>query len=368
MDTSLHTPLRYVHVREDLKRKISRMKHGQKLDPERRLAELYGVDRTTIRRAASELEKEGFVVRHQGKGTFVRKLAERNRAHPVGLNVIGLVMPGLEIPMHLSILRGVEELASERGYQCWVRNCLFSAQREMQVVEKISKEELAGIVTCPVHDNVIKPEYAALLNRIVNSGKKVVLMDQYVPGVDVPVAMVDKFKVGYIATEHLVMLGHRRICYLSTHGHDSSGDMSHRGYCQALEDYGIDYTPELALSLPAASSAEPTYQAIRKRLTENPRYCTAIATPQFAMSYGVYRALRDLGIRIGRDMDMVGNNLCENPELEHISHTYQPYEEAARAAIELLLSEPNTETHRKHALIPPRLVMGKVDKDRRNRT
>ena len=42
-----------------------------KLPPENELAKQFGVSRITIRRALGELEREGLVLREQGRGTFV---------------------------------------------------------------------------------------------------------------------------------------------------------------------------------------------------------------------------------------------------------------------------------------------------------
>ena len=44
---------------------------GQKIPSEFELCEQYGVSRITVRQALAELEKEGYLVRKQGKGTYV---------------------------------------------------------------------------------------------------------------------------------------------------------------------------------------------------------------------------------------------------------------------------------------------------------
>ena len=46
---------------------------GEMIPSERVLAEMYGVSRPTIRTAIDELVNEHYLVRRQGKGTFVRK-------------------------------------------------------------------------------------------------------------------------------------------------------------------------------------------------------------------------------------------------------------------------------------------------------
>lgn len=50
-----------------------KLREGARLDPERQLAEDYGVSYMTVRRAMKELRERGVVVSVHGKGTFIAK-------------------------------------------------------------------------------------------------------------------------------------------------------------------------------------------------------------------------------------------------------------------------------------------------------
>lgn len=47
------------------------MKPGDKIPSERQLCKLYNISRTTVRKAISELELNGYIIRIHGKGTFI---------------------------------------------------------------------------------------------------------------------------------------------------------------------------------------------------------------------------------------------------------------------------------------------------------
>lgn len=63
----------YYQLKEEILKKIlaKQWKVGEKIPNEYELCEQYHVSRITVRQALSELEKDGYVVRKQGKGTYV---------------------------------------------------------------------------------------------------------------------------------------------------------------------------------------------------------------------------------------------------------------------------------------------------------
>lgn len=57
---------------------------GERLPPERELAERYGVSRASLREALQKLEARGVVEHRQGAGTYVRDLVSSNLTDPLG--------------------------------------------------------------------------------------------------------------------------------------------------------------------------------------------------------------------------------------------------------------------------------------------
>lgn len=63
----------HAYIKEEILNRIksNEYKQGDKIPTEHELCEFFNVSRTTIRTALNQLTVEGYLVRHQGKGTFV---------------------------------------------------------------------------------------------------------------------------------------------------------------------------------------------------------------------------------------------------------------------------------------------------------
>ena len=72
LDHSSQEPL-YLQVIEDIRRDIASglYRAGEKIPSELELGDIYRVSRITVRNAVKVLEKEGLLIKRQGKGTFV---------------------------------------------------------------------------------------------------------------------------------------------------------------------------------------------------------------------------------------------------------------------------------------------------------
>lgn len=68
---------KYLAVREQLRRRVSTMPEHALLPPEPQLCAEFGVSRITLRRAVDGLVADGYLVREQGRGTFVARPAVR---------------------------------------------------------------------------------------------------------------------------------------------------------------------------------------------------------------------------------------------------------------------------------------------------
>jgi GntR family transcriptional regulator len=79
VDRESSTPL-HVQLAERLRRLIisGEYQPGDRLSPEKELVDRFGLSRVTVRSGLALLEREGWILKRQGKGTFVRNPIEQD--------------------------------------------------------------------------------------------------------------------------------------------------------------------------------------------------------------------------------------------------------------------------------------------------
>ncbi len=333
------------------------MKVGERLPSETEIAKKLNLGLITVRRAMVDLAKEGFIVRHPGRGSFVGKEVYSKFSGDKGSRTIVMIMPGVEIPAHALVIQGAGEEAKGRELELAIRDCRLDPGTERKMLSELMDEEVAGLIIYPFFGDALDETYVGLIREIQSRGTKVVLVDQYIPNYRTPVVVHDNVQIGYMGTEHLIMLGHKRICFACTGANDVPGTDHLRGYRMALADYGIEFQPDLLITHPIAQCTEPTQRSVEVMLKENPRAFTAIAASQFSMTYGILKALSNLGLKCPEDIALVGANMYQNPELSYVTHTLQQDHRMGIEAMKVLVEEGGR-GRKRHVLLEPELVIG----------
>ncbi|HZR40617.1 MAG TPA: LacI family DNA-binding transcriptional regulator [Ktedonobacteraceae bacterium] len=157
-----------------------------------------------------------------------------------------------------------------------------------------------------------------------------------VPGANFPVVGSSHSQTGYLATQHLLELGHRRIGTISGPIHRRAAQSRLHGYQRALHEAGIMYTPELVEE--GNWQVEGGYEAAQ-RLLERVPDITAIFAQNDTMAVGVLSALHERGQRVPQDCAVVG---CDDiPIATHtipsLTTVHLPFYETGEVAMRLLL-------------------------------
>jgi LacI family transcriptional regulator len=266
-------------------------------------------------------------------------------------NTMGLVLPDSANPFFAEISRSIEDEAFKKGYSVFLCNTELDTQRELFYVDVLSKKQVDGIIFVAAGDQ------ADSLDFLVHRNLPVVMIDRDLHNVDVDAVLTDNQLGGFLATRHLIELGHTRIACISGPSSITPGSERIVGYRNALEQAGLVYDEKLILrgDYHARSGLEIT-QSI---LEMDPRP-TAIFALNDLMALGALRAASEAGCSVPADLAIVGYDDLElaqftNPPLTTIA---QPKKEIGVQAVHLLIDRMSQKSRPPRRLVlPPELIV-----------
>jgi LacI family transcriptional regulator len=260
-------------------------------------------------------------------------------------STLGLILPDIQNPYFSEVTRGVEWIAFENNYTVILCHSGYSLERELQYVNALRIQRVAGVIWIPATAN-LEP-----YNRLVKFGVPTVLLDRGIPGQNVKSVGADNFRGGYLATQHLIQLGHRRIGAISRPVDLSHSQERIQGYLAALREAGLSIDERLIS--PGGYWLENGRKAFERLIAlEDPP--TALFTYNDIMAIGALRAAHQHGLKIPDDFSIVGfDNIPEadftSPALTTIS---QPKFDMGRTGTELLLRSISGESSSVESLPP----------------
>jgi LacI family transcriptional regulator, repressor for deo operon, udp, cdd, tsx, nupC, and nupG len=194
------------------------------------------------------------------------------------------------------VLCGMAEVTQARGYSLVFTPPPADAMAEANLDQVLGHGAVDGALVLGAVD-------AKLLLALRHRGLPLVLVDDYVPGVDLPAVTPDYQAGARLATGHLLRLGHRRIALLGAAVSYPFGWQTLEGYGEALAQRAIGQ--DLALVRRIEISVEAATAATRSLLAL-PDPPTALFAVTDAMAIGALRAARERGVRVPAQLAVVG--------------------------------------------------------------
>ena len=191
--------------------------------------------------------------------------------------------------------------------------------------------------------------------RLVEEGARLVFVNGALDGLEVPSVSVDERHAGYVATQHLISLGHRRIGFVAGPARYLPTREKTAGRAEALRAAGLTD----GLIAHGDFSFEGGRQALRTLLADDGP--TAVICSSDVIAIGVVQEARAAGLRVPEDLSVVGFDGIDaarwvDPPLTTVE---QPITAIAAMAVELLqsvMAEPTT--FRPRVLLQPKLRVG----------
>ncbi len=159
---------------------------------------------------------------------------------------------------------------------------------------------------------------------------------------------------GYLATRHLLDLGHRRIGLIAGPDHASSARGRVEGYRQAMAEADVDVAPSWVVE--STFGIDSGADAARVLMSLDPRP-TAVFAVNDNTAIGALSAFEHFGLSVPEDVSLVGYN--DIPIVSRLptplTTVRVPFDQIAGAALELLISGPRGD-HDRVRVAPPTLI------------
>jgi LacI family transcriptional regulator len=244
---------------------------------------------------------------------------------------LGVLVPDIANFFFPELVRGIEDKAKEAGYTIILGNSDNQLDKEDVYLRLFLSRRVDGIVLIKAPGDM-SPQLLQLLNK---NEPPVVLLDREYPHLLTDSVVVDDVGGGYLATKHLIELGHRRIGIICGIPGVSTTTGRLRGYEKALSEAHIKFDPSLVVS--GDYNTESGYVAGLALLEQAP---TAVFVTNCMMTIGFLRALNELKLSSPKDMsivsydDFVWNDIFS----PHLTCVTQPKYSLGYRAADTLLS------------------------------
>ena len=186
---------------------------------------------------------------------------------------------------------------------------------------------------------------------------RIVLIDRQLEGLKCPAVTTDDVKVGVLATEHLLELGHRRVGHLKGTV-ASTAALRFAGYKKALARHRVNYDAQLVRE---CGFTEPDgYRATRQWLLDGDMPAAIFAANDPA-AIGAMSAITEAGLRIPEDVAIVGGGNIHYGDMLRVPLTTVAWSTAemghaaARLLIDLVVGKRGT--REQQVIVEPELVV-----------
>ena len=268
--------------------------------------------------------------------------------------LLGVVVPDLMHSYFAEICRGVEGLARPLGYQNLICSTEEEAANEHREVEALLPRTDGLIVASSA-----APKESAFYRRIIKDGARMVLIDRQLDGVRCPAVTTDDVKVGRLATEHLINLGHRKVGHLlGTVA--STAALRFEGYKQALAKHRMALDSSLVRD--CGFTERDGFESMTAWLRQG-SVPPAVFAANDPAAIGAMNAVDEAGLRVPKDVAIVGGgnihygDMLKVPLTTVAWSTLELGQAAARLLIELV--EGKKRARAQHIIVEPKLVVRK---------
>ncbi|RON85015.1 LacI family DNA-binding transcriptional regulator [Pseudomonas fluorescens] len=209
---------------------------------------------------------------------------------------IGLLVPNSLNPYFAELARGIEDYCERNGYCVILCNSDDNPDKQRSYLRVLLEKRIDGLIVASAGGD------SGLAQGLAGVKTPMVIVDRGLEGVDADLVRIDHEYGAYLATRHLLELGHRDIATIGGPVSTSVAQMRLAGYCRALKEAGVEVRQERMLESDFTSTGG--YNAAAILLEHNPP--SAIFAGNDMIGIGVLRAAAERNVRVPSELSVIG--------------------------------------------------------------
>ncbi|MFZ0391362.1 MAG: LacI family DNA-binding transcriptional regulator [Calditrichia bacterium] len=248
------------------------------------------VDEDTRKKVVKAAEELGYIPNHIAKSLVLRKT-----------NTIGVVVPEITHSFFPEVVRGIEEVCYQAGYDLILTHSNEDGQREKWAIQTLISKQVDGLLISTAQTGSNDSFYRQVMRR----GIPLVFYDRCVKDLGVNCVSIDDEQCSTLVTEHLISHGYKRIGHLSGPEQVLIGKLRRSGYLKAFQNHNMTANSEIIIE--AGFHEKNGYEAMN-RLLDLPQEIRpdAIVAVNDPAAFGAMKAIYERGLKIPQDVAIVG--------------------------------------------------------------
>ncbi|WP_126972856.1 LacI family DNA-binding transcriptional regulator [Gynurincola endophyticus] len=249
---------------------------------------------------------------------------------------IGILLHELHSHFIVSVLAGIEKVTTEAGYDILIAHSSESGQKEVANAQNLFHKRVDGIIASLAFDT---PDLSHFL-QFSEKNIPIVFFDRVEEDSLGTKVIIDNYKAGYQATQHLLDQGCKRVIHITGNQSRNVYKQRAKGFKDALLDNNQEYNPA-NLKITDLDRVE-SEKVANEILNMQPRPDGVFCAGDFSAAVCM-RVFKSAGLRIPEDIAIVGFNndvICTliEPQLTTINY---PGVEMGEIAARILINHLN---------------------------
>ena len=213
---------------------------------------------------------------------------------------VGLIVGDIENPFFGRVITGIERTLQSKGLSLILANSSYDYSKEKEIIQVFLERKVDAIIIAPCERS---KKSLSNINRVINRGTHIILIDNYLPEINIDYVVVDNFDASYRGTKYLIETGHKKLSMITGPKFRTTSANRTKGFLTAIEEADLDI-PDIFIQ-EGDYSIHSGYERMHT-LFSTDLSPTSVFIANNLMTVGALQASSEIGLNIPKDVSILG--------------------------------------------------------------